>query len=144
MKLKFAFTSLFFLVFCVGAYGIQVSMPEISAAPGAVITVGISVDDATGIAGGDIELEYDPAILEVKDARSTDLVKPLGNPLINTTVAGKVKIAMAAISGLAGGSGAMFELDCHLGYRILQNAAEIISSRLRDTRIQMLSLVPQE
>jgi len=39
---------------------------------------------------------------------------------------------------------AMFELDCHLGYRILQKSAEIISSRLRDTRIQMLSLVPQE
>jgi CRP/FNR family cyclic AMP-dependent transcriptional regulator len=39
---------------------------------------------------------------------------------------------------------AMFELDCHLGYRILQKAAEIISRRLKDTRIQMLSLVPQE
>lgn len=39
---------------------------------------------------------------------------------------------------------AMFELDCHLGYRVLQKSAEIISSRLRDTRIQMLSLVPQE
>ena len=38
---------------------------------------------------------------------------------------------------------ALFELDCHLGYRILQKSAEIISSRLRDTRIQMLSLVPQ-
>jgi CRP-like cAMP-binding protein len=41
------------------------------------------------------------------------------------------------------GMRALFELDCHLGYRILQKSAEIISSRLRDTRIQMLSLVPQ-
>ncbi len=38
---------------------------------------------------------------------------------------------------------ALFELDCHLGYRILQKAATIISSRLKDTRIQMLSLVPK-
>jgi CRP/FNR family cyclic AMP-dependent transcriptional regulator len=37
---------------------------------------------------------------------------------------------------------AMFELDCHLGYRILQKAAQLISNRLKDTRIQMLSLVP--
>jgi CRP/FNR family cyclic AMP-dependent transcriptional regulator len=39
---------------------------------------------------------------------------------------------------------AMFELDCHLGYRILQKAAQVISSRLKDTRIQMLSMVPVE
>ena len=49
---------------------------------------------------------------------------------------------VVAIDGA--GLRAMFELDCHLGYRILQKSAEIISSRLRDTRIQMLSLVPQE
>jgi CRP-like cAMP-binding protein len=36
---------------------------------------------------------------------------------------------------------AMFELDCHLGYRILQKAAQVISNRLKDTRVQMLSLV---
>jgi CRP/FNR family cyclic AMP-dependent transcriptional regulator len=38
---------------------------------------------------------------------------------------------------------ALFELDCHLGFSVLQKAATIISSRLKDTRIQMLSLVPQ-
>lgn len=37
---------------------------------------------------------------------------------------------------------AMFELDCHLGYRVLQKAAQLVSNRLKDTRIQMLSLVP--
>ena len=37
---------------------------------------------------------------------------------------------------------ALFELDCHLGFRIMQKSATIISSRLKDTRIQMLSLVP--
>ena len=51
-------------------------------------------------------------------------------------------VVVIAIDGA--GLRAMFELDCHLGYRILQKAAETISSRLKDTRIQMLSLVPQE
>jgi CRP/FNR family cyclic AMP-dependent transcriptional regulator len=37
---------------------------------------------------------------------------------------------------------ALFELDCHLGYCILQKSATVISNRLKDTRIQMLSLVP--
>jgi CRP/FNR family cyclic AMP-dependent transcriptional regulator len=50
-------------------------------------------------------------------------------------------VTVIAVDGA--GLRAMFELDCHLGYRILQKAAEIISSRLKDTRIQMLSLVPQ-
>jgi CRP/FNR family cyclic AMP-dependent transcriptional regulator len=47
-------------------------------------------------------------------------------------------VTMIAIDGA--GLRAMFELDCHLGYRILQKAAQVISSRLKDTRIQMLSL----
>ncbi|UCC86734.1 MAG: cyclic nucleotide-binding domain-containing protein [Anaerolineales bacterium] len=50
-------------------------------------------------------------------------------------------VTVVAIDGA--GLRAMFELDCHLGYRILQKSAEIISSRLKDTRIQMLSLVPK-
>ncbi len=50
-------------------------------------------------------------------------------------------VTVIAIDGA--GLRAMFELDCHLGYRILQKAAQVISDRLKDTRIQMLSLVPQ-
>ena len=49
-------------------------------------------------------------------------------------------VRVVAIDGA--GLRAMFELDCHLGFRILQKAAVIISERLKDTRIQMLSLVP--
>jgi CRP/FNR family cyclic AMP-dependent transcriptional regulator len=50
----------------------------------------------------------------------------------------------ATIAMDGAGLRAMFELDCHLGYRILQKAAQVISSRLKDTRIQMLSMVPVE
>ncbi len=50
-------------------------------------------------------------------------------------------VTVIAIDGA--GLRAMFELDPHLGYRVLQKAAQVISNRLKDTRIQMLSLVPQ-
>jgi CRP-like cAMP-binding protein len=50
-------------------------------------------------------------------------------------------VVVVAIDGA--GLRAMFELDSHLGYRVLQNAAQVVSNRLRDTRIQMLSMVSQ-
>lgn len=50
-------------------------------------------------------------------------------------------VSVIAVDGA--GLRAMFELDCYLGYNILQKAAQVISSRLKGTRIQMLSLVPQ-
>ncbi|MEJ2555919.1 MAG: cyclic nucleotide-binding domain-containing protein [Anaerolineae bacterium] len=50
-------------------------------------------------------------------------------------------VSVIAVDGA--GLRAMFELDCYLGYNILQKAAQVISNRLKGTRIQMLSLVPQ-
>lgn len=47
-------------------------------------------------------------------------------------------VTVIAIDGA--GLRALFEIDCHLGYRILQKASQVISSRLKDTRIQMLSI----
>jgi steroid delta-isomerase-like uncharacterized protein len=112
MRSKLAFTAVFFLVFCVSAYGIEVSMPQLSAQPGDMITVEISVDDATGIAGGDITLTYDPAILEAKEVRPTDLAAGL-TVLSNIEVAGAVTVSMLSVTleGLAGGSGALIEVD---------------------------------
>jgi len=109
MRVRFALTAALFLVFCVSAYGIQVSLPEISAERGTDIEVEISVDDTSGITGGDINLEYDPAVLTVKDAQPTDLLAGL---LVqkNFGVAGEVKFAMAGFAGLAGGSGAIFKI----------------------------------
>jgi CRP/FNR family cyclic AMP-dependent transcriptional regulator len=60
--------------------------------------------------------------------------------LLTASAFAATPVRLVAIDGA--GLRAMFELDCHLGFRILQKAAVIISSRLKDTRIQMLSLVP--
>jgi CRP/FNR family cyclic AMP-dependent transcriptional regulator len=48
-------------------------------------------------------------------------------------------VTVVAMDGA--GLRALFELDCHLGYNILHKTAQVISDRLKDTRIQMLSLV---
>ncbi len=48
-------------------------------------------------------------------------------------------VTVVAMDGAA--MRALFELDCHLGYNILQKTAQVISDRLKDTRIQMLSMV---
>ncbi len=48
-------------------------------------------------------------------------------------------VTMVTVDGA--GLRALFELDCHMGYNILLKTAQVISDRLKDTRIQMLSLV---
>jgi len=110
MRAKYLFIPVLLLIFCAGAYGVQISVPELTAEQGAKVTVGISVDNAVGIAGGDVTLEYDPAIVTVKEVRIMDLVKPLA-PLKNDKIEGKVKFAMAAVEGLKEGKGDLFQVD---------------------------------
>ncbi|HIE28892.1 TPA: hypothetical protein EYP66_16580, partial [Candidatus Poribacteria bacterium] len=110
MNLKYTFTTIFLILLGVNAHGIQMSLPEISVDQGANITVAINVDDATGIAGGEIVLEYDPSILVAVEVRATDLAKSL-TLIANIGVKGKVVAAMAGATGLKEGSGAMLEVD---------------------------------
>lgn len=110
MRPKFLFISVLLLIFCAGAYGIDMSASVLTAEKGAVVTAGISVDKAAGIAGGDITLEYDVSIVTVKEVRVTDLAKPL-SPLSNPNTAGKIKFAMAAVNPLKEGSGDLFQID---------------------------------
>ena len=35
----------------------------------------------------------------------------------------------------------LIEMDCHLGFLIMEKLAELISGRLRDTRIQLISMI---
>jgi CRP-like cAMP-binding protein len=61
--------------------------------------------------------------------------------ILTASIFAATSVAVIAIDGVA--LRAMFELDTHLGYHVLQKAAQMVSNRLKDTRIQMLSLVPQ-
>ena len=110
MVSKYTLIVIFFFVYCVNAYSIQVSIPEFSVEPNANITVAINVDNAAGIAGGDIVLEYEPDILVAKEARKTDLIESL-TLIANTDIEGKIVLSMAGTSGLEEGSGAILEID---------------------------------
>jgi hypothetical protein len=110
MRLKSLFIPVLFLLLSASAYAIQVSAPDVTVEPGATVTIGIAVDKAAGIAGGDITLEYDVAFATVKEVRVTDLAKPIG-PLSNATKAGQVKFAMASLTPLGAGAGDFFQID---------------------------------
>jgi hypothetical protein len=110
MRLKSLLIPVLLLLLSASAYAIQVSAPDVTVEPGATATIGIAVDAAKGIAGGDITLEYDAAFATVKEVRVTDLAKPIG-PLSNATIAGKVKFAMASLSPLGAGAGDLFQID---------------------------------
>ncbi|MDQ1329339.1 MAG: hypothetical protein QG641_2628, partial [Candidatus Poribacteria bacterium] len=110
MQSKYLFISVLLLIFCVGAYGIEMSASVLTAEKGAIVTASISIDNAAGVAGGDITLEYDATIVTVKEVRVTDLAKPL-SPLLNPNTAGKIKFAMAAVTALKEGSGDLFQID---------------------------------
>jgi len=111
MRLKHFFISVLFLSFLsFQAYGIEVSVPDVMVDPGASVMVPINVDDATGIAVGDITLEYDTSIVAVKVAKPTSLSVPL-SPVIETNIVGKITINMASANGLVGGNGALFEIE---------------------------------
>ncbi len=99
-----------FIILCSQAFAIEISVPSVEVDPGAIIVVPINVDNAVGIAGGDITLEYDSTIIKVNSAQPTDLAKPL-SPVTNTKIEGKIRIAMAAVNGLGAGSGALFEIE---------------------------------
>ncbi len=112
MRLKSLLIPVLLLLLSASAYAIQVSAPDVTVEPGATVTIGIAVDKAVGISGGDITLEYDAAFATVKEGsvKAMDLAKPL-SPLSNATVAGKVKFAMAAVTPLGAGAGDLFQID---------------------------------
>jgi len=110
MQSKYLFISVLLLIFCVGAYGVEMSASVLTAEKGAIVTASISVDKTVGIAGGDITLEYDATIVTVKEVRVTDLAKPL-SALSNPNTVGKIKFAMAAVTALKEGSGDLFQID---------------------------------
>jgi len=78
--------------------------------PGTSVTVEISIDDATGMAGGDILVNYDANILTINDVRATDLISGI-NLIVNDTIPGKIMMSMAGAQGIPTGSGALIEID---------------------------------
>jgi len=78
--------------------------------PGTSVTVAISIDDAIGIAGADILVNYDTNIVTINDVRATDLISGI-NLLVNDTIPGEIRLSMAGAQGIPAGNGALIEID---------------------------------
>jgi len=105
---------------------ITLTVSEIPTMPGHTATVPITVDDATGIAGADMVLTYDPSPLTLTDVQTADLTS--GFVLTwNEDPSGTVTIALAGTSGIAGGSGDLISLT----FEVSESAPLGMVSRVR-------------
>lgn len=115
MKLKSVLASILFLAFCVSAYGVEVSAPDVDAETGSTVTIAINIDDAAGLSSADVVLDYDPAVLEATEARKGALTAGffMFSSLddMEIFVPGKIKFAMAGLPAIPEGTGSILEVD---------------------------------
>ena len=94
---------------------VAVSVEEVTAEPGKTgLEVAVLVDDAGGIAGGDLTLTYDSSVLTATDVVGTDLAAGI-TVVSNLETPGEVTVSMAGAEGIEAGSGALltvtFDVD---------------------------------
>ena len=94
---------------------VAVSVEEVTAEPGQTgLEVAVLVDDAAGIAGGDLTLTYDSSVLTATDVVGTDLAAGI-TVVSNLDTPGEVTVSMAGAEGIEAGSGALltvtFDVD---------------------------------
>jgi hypothetical protein len=109
--LLFSITSILFIgvVYIPYAHSAtKVSVSDTSGMPASAVDVTINVDDATGIAGGDITLTYSLSVLTAKSVEKTTLTSDF--TLVSNLILGQVKISMASATGIAQGSGAIIKI----------------------------------
>ncbi|MFC1712565.1 cohesin domain-containing protein [Candidatus Poribacteria bacterium] len=85
------------------------TIDSVDAAPGIPATVQVSVSDASGIASGDMVIEYDAGMITVDDVTATDLLSGI-IVIPNIDTAGEIRLSMAGATGLPEGSGALVEI----------------------------------
>jgi len=84
-------------------------IPELTALPGDSIRIPINITEASGVAGADITVTYDPDVLKIDAVEKTDLSEQISmQPNINNP--GKVILAMAGATAIPDGSGAFVEM----------------------------------
>jgi hypothetical protein len=81
---------------------------DTSAAPGDTIDVPLNITNASGVAAAQLAVTYDPKILTALGAQTTALTK--GFLLADSVSIGKIAIAMARDTSIAGGSGSFVNL----------------------------------
>lgn len=80
---------------------------------GGAVSVPIYVTDAAGIAGADITLTFDPALLTATGATVTPLTS--GFSIVWNATPGQIRIGLASAAGIAGGAGALVDVQFTVG-----------------------------
>ena len=128
------------------AYAAVLSMPtNLSGTPGQTgVVAPINVDNATGIAGVDVTLDFDPLILTATDVQLTTLTS--GFSLVsNLTTPGRVVISMARSTGITSGSGALANVIFTVSSSITQGSTALTfqSASLFDENASPISVSTQ-
>jgi hypothetical protein len=92
--------------------GITIRVEDGSASPGdTAIAIDILVEDAAGLAGGDLTLTYDASVLTAKRVTPGPLISSSGITVIgNIATTGQVKISMAGATGISSDNGVLVTL----------------------------------
>lgn len=107
------------------------SIADTSAARGEIIQIPIIVNDATGIAGAEIKVIYDPDILTALDARTTDLTSDF--VIANTVLPGKIAISLAHATGITADSGAFIMI----AFRVAADAIPCSTTTIAFARLSL-------
>ena len=97
-----------------------VTLPDMTGRSGDTITVSVSVDDATGIAGVELVLSYDPNLLTATGAQPATLTS--GFEISYRIHTGKIAITMAQSTGITGGSGTLVNMSLQVSEDISPEA----------------------
>jgi hypothetical protein len=93
-----------------GAVAISVSSARVTAGDTGV-SVLVAVDDAGGVAGGDLTLTYDDEVLTARQVQAGPLLSSAGIVMVpNLSVSGRIRIAMAGASALPSGGGTLVSI----------------------------------
>ena len=103
----------FAVLFCsqIEASAVVVSIPDTNAGAKEVVEVPVMVDDATGIAGFNFDITYDPLVLQASGTKSGELTTGW-IVMSNTETAGKIKVTGVnlTLSELSGGKGSLVKI----------------------------------
>jgi len=89
---------------------VTVALPEVPGRPGDTISIPVVVDDAMGIAGGELTVLYDASLLRVVDVKLTDLTKGFLSLVSNLDVPGRATVSLVNATGSETESGRLVEL----------------------------------
>ena len=92
--------------------GRVLSVPEVNASVSATsIQVPVSLDDATGIAGVDFTLRFDPTVVQCQSVISTEMMNGFALVKNINNTAGTCVVSMGSAEGIASGSGPVVIVD---------------------------------